>query len=112
GYRFPGPVAVYSGSSMLGFRRDVREAAGISAGEAITVTLELDQTPREVEVPADLDAALRADPAVAAAFAALSYTHRKEYAEWVASARRDDTRQRRIERTVTLLRHDPKDTEP
>jgi uncharacterized protein YdeI (YjbR/CyaY-like superfamily) len=58
----------------------------------------------------DLDAALRAEPAVAAAFAALSHTHRKEYAEWVASAKRDGTRRRRIERTVTILRPGPKDT--
>jgi hypothetical protein len=110
GFRFPSTLAAYAGASQLGFRREVREAARIGAGDAITVTLELDDAPREVEVPDDLDAALRADPVVAAAFAALSHTHRREYAEWVASARRDGTRRRRIERTVTLLRPGPKDT--
>jgi hypothetical protein len=110
GYRYRSTPAVYRGRTYLGFRRDIREAAGLSAGRRVAVSLELDEQPREVAVPNDLEDALRADPTAQAAFAALSFTHRKEYVEWVESAKRDETRRRRIERTVTILRPGPKDT--
>jgi Bacteriocin-protection, YdeI or OmpD-Associated/Domain of unknown function (DUF1905) len=110
GYRYRSTAAVYGGRTYLGFRKDIREAAGLSAGQRVAVSLELDEEPREVDVPNDLEDALRADPTAQAAFAALSFTHRKEYVEWVESAKRGETRRRRIERTVTILRPGPKDT--
>ena len=58
--------------------------------------VELDEAPREVEVPVDLAAALAADPQAAASFEQMAFTHRKEYARWIAEAKRDETRQRRV----------------
>ena len=110
GYRYRSTPAVYGGRTYLGFRRDVAAAAGLSAGQRVVVGLELDEQPREVALPDDLAAALRDDPAAEAAFAALSFTHRREHVQWVESARRDVTRRRRIERTLTALRTAPKDT--
>ena len=66
--------------------------------------LERDDQPREAEVPAPLAAALAADQEARAAFERLSFTHRTEYARWVAEARREDTRSRRVERAVAMLR--------
>jgi hypothetical protein len=109
GYRYRSTPAVYGGRSYLPLRKDVRQAAGIEPGQTVTVTIALDAEPREVDVPDDLAAALRTDPAVEAAFAALSYTHRRELVEQVESAKRGETRQRRIERTVRILRPGPKD---
>jgi len=109
GHRHRSTPAVYGGRSYLPLRKDVRQAAGIEAGQTVTVGLELDEQPRDVAVPDDLAAALREDPTVEAAFTALSFTHRREYVEWVESARRDDTRRRRVERTVRILRPGPKD---
>ncbi|MEA2138293.1 MAG: hypothetical protein QOG56_1443, partial [Solirubrobacteraceae bacterium] len=68
------------------------------------VVLERDDEPREVEVPPQLAAALAGDAGARAAFDALAFTHRREYAEWVAGAKRDDTRARRVERAVEMLR--------
>jgi uncharacterized protein YdeI (YjbR/CyaY-like superfamily) len=62
--------------------------------------MELDTEPRTVRVPSHLRAALKEDPAVAKAFAALSFTHRREYVEWVEEAKRPKTRSRRIAGTV------------
>lgn len=109
GYRYPSTPAVYGGRTLLGFRREVREAAGLHVGQRVAVALELDERPREIAVPPDLVAALRADPRVEAAFAALSFTRRRESVQWVESARRDETRRRRIEQTVTALRPGPRD---
>ena len=55
-------------------------------------------------MPAELEAALDGDAAVRAVFDALSFTHRREYAEWVAEAKREETRHRRAAKTVEGLR--------
>jgi Bacteriocin-protection, YdeI or OmpD-Associated/Domain of unknown function (DUF1905) len=109
GHRHRSTPAVYGGRFYLPLRKEVRQAAGIEPGQTVTVTLDLDREPREVGVPDDLAAALRDDPTVEAAFAALSFTHRREYVEWVESAKRDDSRRKRIERTVGILKPGPKD---
>ena len=49
-----------------------------------------------VKVPADLRAALKGDEAASKAFAKLSYSHRREYVDWVEEAKRPETRARRI----------------
>jgi Bacteriocin-protection, YdeI or OmpD-Associated/Domain of unknown function (DUF1905) len=104
GYRFRSTVAVYGGRYFLPVKRAVREAAGVAAGDLVVVEVEPDSAPREVEVPSDLAAALAADPAAAAAFERLSYTHRREYVEWLGEARRPETRRRRVDETVARLR--------
>jgi Bacteriocin-protection, YdeI or OmpD-Associated/Domain of unknown function (DUF1905) len=104
GYRFRSTVAVYGGRYFLPVKRAVREAAGVAAGDLVVVEVEPDSAPREVEVPSDLAAALADDPAAAAAFERLSYTHRREYVEWLGEARRPETRRRRVDETVARLR--------
>jgi len=54
-------LAVYSGRTYLGLRRDARDAAGLAAGDAVEVTIERDDEPREVDVPPALTAALAGD---------------------------------------------------
>jgi Bacteriocin-protection, YdeI or OmpD-Associated/Domain of unknown function (DUF1905) len=104
GHKFRSTVAVYGGRYYLPVKRALREAAGVAAGDAVVVELEADQEPRTVEPPADLAAALAADPDAGTAFAGLSYTHQREYAEWVAEAKRADARRRRVEQAVAMLR--------
>jgi hypothetical protein len=104
GYPFRTTVAVYGGRYFLGFRREIREAAGFDDGDRLSIVLELDDAPRTVEVPEELQAALAADDAAKAAFEGLSYTHRREYVEWVSGAKREETRRARLERAVGMLR--------
>ena len=92
------------GEFLLGLNREVREAARAEAGDEVDLELQLDTKPREVEVPPALAAALAADSEALAAFEQLSYTHRKEYARWVAKAKRDETRERRVAKTLEDLR--------
>jgi hypothetical protein len=91
---------VYDGVGHIVVNRSVKAATGVDAGDRVRVTVELDTEPRTVAVPADLQAALAADPAAEAAFARLSFTHRREYVEWVEGAKRPETRSRRIGTTV------------
>ncbi len=97
-------IAVYGGRYFLPLNRQNREAAGVAAGERITVELEADLEERTVEVPDDLRAALDGDDEARSAFESLSYTHRREYADWIVEAKRDETRRRRIAKTLERLR--------
>jgi hypothetical protein len=83
-----------------------REAIGKKAGDRVDFDLERDERSRsaDVEIPIELAAALAADPAAKAAFAALAPSHRREYAEHVAEAKRAETRQRRAADTIERLR--------
>ncbi len=104
GYSWRTSVARMRNEFLLGLNREVREAAGVQAGDTVEVEIALDQAPREVELPDDLAAALAADPAAQHAYDGLSYTHRKEYARWVSDAKREETRRRRIAEAVNRLR--------
>jgi Bacteriocin-protection, YdeI or OmpD-Associated/Domain of unknown function (DUF1905) len=104
GYTWRTSVARMGGEFLVGLRRDVREGAGVQAGDEVEVSLELDPAPREVEVPEALAAALAGDPQATATFERLAFTHRKEYARWVAEAKRAETRQRRVQKAVEMIR--------
>ena len=97
-------LAVYGGRTYLGITRAVRDAAGLKAGDHVKVVLELDDEPRVVSPPPELAGALTADAQASAAFEALSFTHRREYADWVGEAKREETRRRRAARAVEMLR--------
>ena len=92
------------GEYLFGLSRAARESAGLTAGDTVTFTLELDSAPREVEVPRALADALAADAEARERFEALAYTHRKEYARWVAEAKRAETRESRVAQAVQMLR--------
>jgi Bacteriocin-protection, YdeI or OmpD-Associated/Domain of unknown function (DUF1905) len=99
---------VYGGVGHIVVNRAAKSATGVDAGDRVQVAMELDTEPRRVTVPADLRAALAADPVAKAAFGKLSYTHKREYVEWVEEAKRPDTRARRIAATVTGARGRPR----
>jgi hypothetical protein len=103
GHTFSGRVARMRGETLIGFSRAVREACGVSPGDEIEATIALDAGPREVAVPLELTVALDADPPARAAFDALAYSHRKEFARWVMEAKKPETRERRIEQTLAML---------
>ncbi len=94
-------IAKYGDDYFLVINRKVREAAGVAAGETVDIELELDTKPRIVRVPKDLARAL--DEETRAAFDRMSYTHRREYVEWIDEAKREETRRRRIAKAVELI---------
>jgi Bacteriocin-protection, YdeI or OmpD-Associated/Domain of unknown function (DUF1905) len=104
GQPFRSTVAVYGGRYYLPVNRALREAAGVAAGDTVVIELEADDQPRTVDPPPDLAAALTADPEAKAAFDGLSFTHQREYASWVAEAKQESTRRRRVDQAVQMLR--------
>ncbi|MEA2437731.1 MAG: hypothetical protein QOF65_2287 [Thermoleophilaceae bacterium] len=105
GSPFRGRLMVYGGVTYLGFRKEIRDAAGgIEEGDEVEVVIARDDAPREVEVPEALAAALAGDAEARRVFDGLAFTHRKEYAVWIAEAKRDETRVRRVEKALEMLR--------
>jgi hypothetical protein len=103
GYTWRASVARMGGEFLLGLNREVREAAGVAAGDEVAVIVTLDDQPRDVEVPEDLADALASVPEAKARFDKLAFTHRKEYVRWVTEAKRDDTRRRRVAQAVEMI---------
>jgi len=104
GYTWRTSVTRMGGEFLIGLSREVRQGAGVEAGDLVDVAVELDAAPRDVEVPEALAEALATDPKAKATFDAMAFTHRKEYARWVADAKREETRQRRVQQALEMIR--------
>lgn len=97
-------LARMGGQNLIGFSKAVRADLGVEIGQEVDAVIAVDAAERAVEVPPALADALDADPALRAAFDALSYSTRKEHARSVAEAKQDATRDRRVEKIVESLR--------
>jgi hypothetical protein len=104
GYRYRSTVAVMGGVFMVSVSAEHRAGAGIAGGDEVDVDIELDTSPREVSVPADLAAALDAEPAARRTFDGLSYSNRSWHTLQIEGAKTNETRQRRIEKSIAALR--------
>lgn len=103
GHTYRTTLASMNGRFLAPLSAENRNAAGVGAGDAVEVDIVLDTAPREVAVPDDLAAALAGDAQAQAAFAALSFTHRKEWVRWIEDAKKAETRTTRIAKAVESL---------
>jgi Bacteriocin-protection, YdeI or OmpD-Associated/Domain of unknown function (DUF1905) len=104
GHRLRTTVVTMRGEFLFGLSKDARAQASVEIGDTVTFTLELDEAPREVEMPASLAAALDAEPEAKRIFEGLAFTHRKAYARWISEAKREETRERRAAQAVEMIR--------
>jgi Bacteriocin-protection, YdeI or OmpD-Associated/Domain of unknown function (DUF1905) len=102
GYRYQTTVGAMDGRAMLPFSAARRAESGLSAGDALTVDIELDTAPRTVDVPEELASALAA-AGVRAEFDALAPSKRKAHVTAVTGARAEATRARRIAAIIAGL---------
>lgn len=104
GYTYRSTIAVMGGRYMLPVSADVRAKAGVGGGDTLEVEIALDTEPRVLSVPADFAAALDEEPAARAFFDGLSYSNRQRHVLQVEGAKAADTRARRIEKSVAMLK--------
>jgi len=103
GYTYRSSIASMGGRFLLSVSADVRDKAGVQAGDDVDIEVELDTEPREVNVPADFAAALAARPEAKSFFDGLSYSNRSRFVLSIEGAKTDETRQRRIDKAVVQL---------
>ncbi len=104
GYTYRSSIAVMGGAYMVGVNADNRIGAGVAGGDEVDVEIELDTAPREVSLPEDFAAALDVEPAARRTFDGLSYSNKSWHVLSINGAKADETRQRRIAKSVEALK--------
>ena len=104
GHTFRTTVFRMSGLTLVPLNRQNRAAAGVEAGDRVRVVMQLDTAPRTITPPPELTAALAGEAKLTAAWDRLSYTLQRENAEAISAAKRPETQQRRLAKTLDLLR--------
>jgi hypothetical protein len=97
-------MGIGGGRVCVGVHKATLQAIGAGPGDPVSLEIERDERVREVVVPAELQAALSEDAEAAATYEGLAFTHRREYAEWIAGAKRPETRKRRVSKAIEMLR--------
>jgi bacteriocin resistance YdeI/OmpD-like protein/uncharacterized protein DUF1905 len=104
GYTYRSSIAVMGGDFMVGVSAENRAGARVAGGDEVDIDIALDTAPRVVTVPPDFAAALEAEPAARRTFDALSYSNQSWHTYQIEAAKTDETRQRRIAKSVEALR--------
>jgi uncharacterized protein YdeI (YjbR/CyaY-like superfamily) len=83
--------------------KTLQKNCGASVGDQVEVSMVLDEDERTVAVPEDLQSALAQDSKAKQLFDDFAYSHRKEYIEWIISAKKPETRCKRIAKAMEMI---------
>lgn len=103
GIDYRGSIASRGGCMALGILKGIRSELGKGDGDAVTVTVVRDTAERTVDVPEDLATALQ-EAGLRESFDKLAYSHRREHVNAINDAKKPETRQRRIDKALEMLR--------
>ena len=92
-----------NGTHMLMVNKTLQKGAGVKRGDRVQVELSLDAAPRVAEPPREFQKALAKNKAARSSFASLSYSHQKEYCDWIGQAKKPETKSRRISEALKRL---------
>jgi hypothetical protein len=102
-------VRMGSERHLLLILKSIREQAGKTFGDDVHLTIEADTAPRVVEIPAELKQAFKTEKEAKGFFEKLSYSHQKEYVAWINDAKKEETRQARVIKTIEMLKKGKKE---
>lgn len=88
---------------ILGITKKIRSEINKRPGDPVHIILVKDEEERTVQVPEDLQLLLDANEEAKQAFSKLSFTYRKEYVVWITDAKKEETRIKRVTKTVEML---------
>lgn len=108
GSTYRSSIAVMGGRFMVGVSAENRAVTGVKGGDEVEVDIELDTEKREVKTLPDFVAALDQDPDAKRFFDSLSYSHKLRHVLAIDSAKTPETRQRRIDKAIEMLREGKK----
>jgi hypothetical protein len=104
GVSYRGSIVKMRGIMMIGVTKAIMAEAGVGVGDTLTVVVENDDAPREVEAPEELTKAFRRAQGAKAEWDRLPFTHQREYVEAILDAKKPETRARRVDATIEALR--------
>lgn len=101
---FRSNVVKIGGALLLGVHKENVDALGLTPGDTVVVVMSIDAEPRGDDTPPEILAeGLREDPVAAATWEKLAPSHRREFVGYIKEAKRDETRARRVKRTIDEL---------
>jgi hypothetical protein len=103
GYRYRGSIANIGEGHCMVVKKEIRQAIGKTAGDTVKVVMDIDTEPRIVALPEDFQQALDNNPKAKKIFDKFSYSHIKEYVEWIEDAKKQETRENRVKKAVEQI---------
>ena len=91
------------GAHVIQINKTMQWGTGLEARDRMKVILTIDDQPSPVIVPKDLKQALSINKTADKFSSALAHSHQKEYVDWITEAKREETRERRLRKTLCLL---------
>ena len=104
GFPFRSSLMPMDGCHRMVVNREIREGAGVKAGDTVTVEMERDDAPRTVVVPPQLKMELAQSKTAQANWEKLSFTHKKEMARSIVEVKQEETRARRLAKVMDVLK--------
>jgi hypothetical protein len=103
GFPFRSSLMNMGEGHMMVVNAQLRDGARCKAGDTVSVCMELDEEKRTVELPGYLKTVIHSDPKARRFWSTLCFTHQKEYVREIESAKRPETRERRISAMMESL---------
>jgi Bacteriocin-protection, YdeI or OmpD-Associated/Domain of unknown function (DUF1905) len=108
GAEYRGSIVRMGGCFMLGMTQALRKQISKGPGDMVEVMVEKDEEERTIELPEDFQVALEGNAAAKEFYSSLSFTHKKEYVQWILSAKKAETRTARIDKAIDMLENKQK----
>lgn len=104
GFPFRSSLMPMGGCHGMAVNKAMREGANVQAGDVVNVILERDREVRTVEAPPELKKELAKSEAARKRWDELAFTHKKEMAILISSAKQEETKKRRLEKVMGALK--------
>jgi hypothetical protein len=104
GYQFRSSLMPMGGCHMMPVNKTLCKGAGVKPGDMVEVVMERDEEERMVEAPPALKKVLTKNKTAQANWEKLSFSHKKEMAIWIAGAKQEETRARRLAKVMQVLK--------
>ena len=93
---------------IIGITKEIRKKIEKEPGDIIEVTIEKDEEDRVVEIPTDFKERIELDNNIKEFWNTLSFSMQKKYVTWITSAKKEDTRNKRIDTAIEKLKNKEK----
>ena len=91
------------GTHSMVVSKALQAGARASAGDLVAVVMDIDRAERKVELQEEFRKALTRAPAARKFFGQLSYSRQKEFTDWIADAKRSETKSARVGKSIARL---------
>ncbi|KPU43526.1 hypothetical protein OXPF_29670 [Oxobacter pfennigii] len=108
GMEYRGSIVRMGECYLIGLTQALRKEIGKVPGDLVEIKIVKDEEERIAELPEDFKSALERNTAAMNFYTSLSFSRKKEYLQWIVSAKKAETRAQRIEKSVELLENNQK----